>query len=59
VSLVATCGGSKTAIPLKVGRIDAQQAGPSGIPGPTTDIETTLSQFAATGFDESDTIAVT
>ena len=59
ISSVATCGGSKTAIPLKVGRVDAQEAGPSGVPGPGTDIGTTLSQFAAAGFDQSDTIALT
>lgn len=59
VSSVANCGGSKTAIPLKVGRIDAQEAGPSGVPSPTTDIQTTLSQFASAGFGQSDTIALT
>ena len=59
VSSVATCGGSKTAIPLKVGRVDAQDAGLSGILGLTTDIETTLPQFASAGFGQSDTIALT
>ncbi|RDW79676.1 hypothetical protein BP6252_04314 [Coleophoma cylindrospora] len=56
---VATCGGSDTGIPLRTGRIDATEAGPAGVPEPTTDLDTTLAQFAAAGFNQSDTIGVT
>ncbi|KAH8646904.1 heme peroxidase [Xylariales sp. PMI_506] len=46
-------------ISLRAGRVDAAEAGPSGVPDPTTDIETTLAQFAAAGFSQSDAIALT
>ncbi|TVY62831.1 WSC domain-containing protein [Lachnellula suecica] len=58
VSLV-TCGGANTGIPLRAGRIDAVEAGPAGVPEPTTDLATTLAQFAAAGFNQSETIALT
>ncbi|RDW92072.1 hypothetical protein BP5796_01466 [Coleophoma crateriformis] len=56
---VTTCGGSDTGIPLRAGRIDATEAGPAGVPEPTTDLNTALAQFAAAGFNQSDTIGVT
>jgi len=59
VASVSTCGGSDTGIPLRVGRIDATEAGPSGVPEPTTDLETTLAQFTSAGFSQSETIALT
>jgi hypothetical protein len=59
VASVSTCGGLDTGIPLRVGRIDATEAGPSGVPEPTTDLETTLAQFASAGFSQSETIALT
>lgn len=31
---VATCGGTDSQIPLRAGRIDATEAGPSGVPTP-------------------------
>ncbi|CAJ2506701.1 Uu.00g078870.m01.CDS01 [Anthostomella pinea] len=59
VASVATCGGTTTDIPLRTGRVDASAAGPSGVPEPGTDIDTTLSSFAAAGFDQSEAIALT
>ncbi|ESZ91631.1 hypothetical protein SBOR_7993 [Sclerotinia borealis F-4128] len=59
VAAVAKCGGSDSGINLRVGRIDATSAGPAGVPGPPTDLNKTLAQFAASGFDASDTIALT
>lgn len=50
---MATCGGSDSGIPLRIGRIDADAAGPSGVPEPITGLETTLARFEATGFDQS------
>lgn len=59
VAAVSQCQGSVPDIDLRIGRIDATEAGPSGVPEPTTDLETTFAQFAAAGFDQSDAIAVT
>lgn len=53
------CGGSNRGIPLRIGRIDADAAAPSGVPEPTTDLETTLARFEAVGFNQSETIALT
>lgn len=54
---IGTCGGP--AIPLRVGRVDATQAGPSGVCEPETDLKTTLSSFSKAGFNQADTIALT
>lgn len=59
VAAVSTCNGSAYGIPLRVGRVDALEAGPSGVPEPTTDLETTLAQFEAAGFSQADAIAST
>ncbi|TVY22534.1 WSC domain-containing protein [Lachnellula hyalina] len=59
IASLAECGGTTTGIPLRVGRIDAEEAGPAGVPEPTTDLKTTLAQFAAAGFNQSETIALT
>lgn len=55
---MAQCGGNAKAIPLRVGRIDASAAGPSGVPTPFTAIEPTLAQFAQAGMSQSDTIGL-
>ncbi|KUJ21869.1 heme peroxidase [Mollisia scopiformis] len=55
---VAECGGNAAAIPLRVGRIDALAAGPSGVPTPFTPIGPTLAQFAQAGFAANETIAL-
>jgi catalase (peroxidase I) len=59
VAAISTCNGSAYGIPLRTGRVDALAAGPSGVPEPTTDLATTLAQFAAAGFSQADTIAST
>lgn len=56
---IAECGGTSTGIVARVGRIDADEAAPSGVPEPTTDLATTLARFEAAGFNQSDTIALT
>ncbi|KAK6197264.1 Oxysterol-binding protein OBPa [Pestalotiopsis sp. IQ-011] len=59
VASLSTCGATVGDIALRAGRKDALEAGPSGVPEPTTDIETTLSQFEAAGFNQAETIALT
>ncbi|TGO12609.1 hypothetical protein BTUL_0085g00190 [Botrytis tulipae] len=59
VVAVAKCGDSSSGIKLRVGRIDAASAGPARVPGPATDLNTTLAQFAAAGFYASETISLT
>ena len=54
---IGTCGGP--AIPLRVGRIDATEAGVSGVCEPETDLKTTLASFSKAGFNQADTIALT
>ncbi len=54
---IGTCGGPS--IPLRVGRIDATEAGASGVCQPETDLETTLASFSGAGFNQADTIALT
>ena len=54
---IGTCGGPP--IPLRGGRIDATEAGASGVCQPETDLQTTLASFSGAGFDPADTIALT
>ena len=54
---VGTCGGPP--IPLRGGRIDATEAGASGVCQPETDLQTTLASFSRAGFNQADTIALT
>ncbi|KAF7904014.1 hypothetical protein EAF00_001348 [Botryotinia globosa] len=58
VVAVAKCGGSSSGIKLRVGRIDAASVGPARVPGPATDLNTTLPQCAAAGFHASGTISL-
>ncbi|KAK2606772.1 hypothetical protein N8I77_005501 [Diaporthe amygdali] len=51
-----SCGGIK--IPFRAGRIDAQEAGPAGVPEPSTDLKTTQDTFTKAGFSTSDMIAM-
>lgn len=57
VTAVGNCGGPH--IPMRGNRIDATVAGPSGVPEPETDLQTTLVDFSNAGFNEDDTIALT
>ncbi|EFX04208.1 L-ascorbate oxidase [Grosmannia clavigera kw1407] len=53
---VVSCGGPK--IPFRVGRIDAKEAGPSGVPEPTDNITVLTNKFAKQGFNTSEMIAL-
>lgn len=57
VTSVANCGGPK--IPMRVGRVDATAAGPSGVPEPETSISDTLNEFNTAGFNDGDTVTLT
>ena len=54
VFAVATCGGP--VISYQGGRLDAWNAGPSGVPEPQQDIQTHTSQFQNAGFNPSEMI---
>ncbi|KAK2020656.1 WSC domain-containing protein [Colletotrichum zoysiae] len=51
-----SCGGNH--IPFRAGRIDAQEAGPAGVPEPQTDLITTQQTFNKAGFSQRDMIAM-
>ncbi|KAL8690317.1 MAG: hypothetical protein Q9218_004210 [Villophora microphyllina] len=57
VAAVGACGGP--VIPFRGGRIDATGPGRAGVCEPETDIKTTLSEFAASGFNQQDAIGLT
>ena len=57
VTSVGNCGGPR--IPYHGGRVDATGPGPSGVPEPDTDLQTTLSYFANAGFNQADSIMLT
>ncbi|KAL1856962.1 hypothetical protein Daus18300_010522 [Diaporthe australafricana] len=61
IAAVSTCGTTTTTpnIPLRFGRVDADVAGPSGVPGPDTDLDETFKRFDKAGFNQSDAIALT
>lgn len=48
------CNGPR--VPIRVGRIDAKEAGPPGVPEPQQDIDTIVSKFASMGFSKQDMI---
>ncbi len=54
---VANCGGPH--IEMKVGRVDATAAGPTGVPEPETSISDTLTDFSNAGFVTDDAITLT
>lgn len=54
---VRSCGGP--VVPIKTGRIDATDAGASGVPLPQNSLFTLQNQFARTGFNATEMIAVT
>ena len=54
---IGTCGGPP--IPFRGGRVDATEAGASGVCQPETDLETTLASFSGAGFNQADAIALT
>ncbi|KAF2683798.1 heme peroxidase [Lentithecium fluviatile CBS 122367] len=54
VGSMAICGGYE--IPLRVGRIDATEAGPMGVPEPQQDLPTHTAKFAKQGFNQTEMI---
>jgi len=57
VMATGACGGPH--VKFRAGRIDATAAGPSGVPEPETNVQTTLNQFGNAGFNTDDTIILT
>ncbi|KAK8040857.1 hypothetical protein PG994_013864 [Apiospora phragmitis] len=56
VTATASCGGPK--VPLRLGRIDATEAGPAGVPEPKQDLDTHKKIFAKAGFNTEEMIAM-
>ncbi|KAL7925365.1 heme peroxidase [Trichoderma austrokoningii] len=54
---VRSCGGP--AVPIRVGRIDATEAGPVGVPQPQNSVFTFQQQFSRMGFNTEEMIQVT
>lgn len=54
VGSMAVCGGHD--VPLRVGRIDATEAGRPGVPEPQEDIDTHTKKFAMQGFNQTEMI---
>lgn len=57
VMSVGACSGPY--IPLRVGRVDATEGGPFGVPEPETSAEQTLNEFSNAGFNQADSIGLT
>ncbi|TDZ19794.1 WSC domain-containing protein [Colletotrichum orbiculare MAFF 240422] len=51
-----SCGGIH--IPFRAGRVDAQEAGPAGVPEPQTDLQATQDAFTKAGFSTEDMITM-
>lgn len=56
VASVASCGGQK--VPLRMGRVDAVEAGPSGVPKPEHDLQSATDAFTKAGFTQEEMIAL-
>ncbi|KAH7397133.1 heme peroxidase [Pyrenochaeta sp. MPI-SDFR-AT-0127] len=56
VMSVARCGDLR--VPLRLGRIDATEAGPLGVPEAHTDLNTTKKAFEKAGFNQEDMITL-
>jgi hypothetical protein len=56
VMSVARCGDLR--VPLRLGRIDATEAGPLGVPEAHTDLNTTKRAFEKAGFNQEDMITL-
>ncbi|RYC59987.1 hypothetical protein CHU98_g6227 [Xylaria longipes] len=55
---VGTCSSGNVLIPFRAGRVDATEAGPSGVPEPQHDLSTHEAIFANAGFNVTDMIAM-
>ena len=58
IMAVRSCGGAEMSIPLRVGRVDATQAGPAGVPQPQDDLATHIADFKRQGFNVTEMIAL-
>lgn len=56
VLAVSKC--SDIRVPLSVGRIDATEAGPKGVPEANTDLDTTTKRFSMAGFNTTEMITL-
>ncbi|KAM0562921.1 hypothetical protein ACHAPJ_001761 [Fusarium lateritium] len=56
VASVASCGGQK--VPLRMGRIDATQAGVAGVPKPEHKLNSAMAAFTKAGFTQQEMIAL-
>ncbi|KAK4079054.1 CAZyme family AA2 [Trichoderma harzianum] len=56
VFAVGACSNGSMIIPLRAGRIDAREAGPSGVPEPQQDLATHTASFARQGFNATEMI---
>lgn len=56
LTAAGACNGPR--VELRAGRVDAQEAGPAGVPEPHTNIEETTEAFVKAGFDVEDMIAM-
>lgn len=54
VGSMAMCNGYQ--IPFRIGRVDATEAGPTGVPEPQQDLATHTAKFAKQGFSQSEMI---
>lgn len=53
---VLSCDPNSPMIKLRAGRIDALEAGPTGVPGPTDGIVSQTAAFARAGFSKTEMI---
>lgn len=58
VAAMRSCGNEKTAVPLRAGREDATQAGPTGVPKPEEDLDSHTKNFAKQGFNVKEMIGL-
>ncbi|KAH7131412.1 heme peroxidase [Dactylonectria estremocensis] len=56
VASVASCGGQK--VPLRMGRVDAVKAGPTGVPKPEHKLQSAMAAFTKAGFSQQEMIAL-
>jgi hypothetical protein len=55
---VGACSNGSLVIPFSAGRVDATEAGPSGVPQPQEDLATHTASFARQGFNATEMIAL-
>ncbi|KAI1386068.1 heme peroxidase [Hypoxylon trugodes] len=55
---VGSCSNGEVIIPFRGGRIDALEAGPTGVPQPEEDLDTHTAAFARQGFNVSEMIGL-